>query len=151
MSAKLEQEVPVTGKFIKFWKDVAKDYVAESKSVDIPWVTFDGKKMMQRYRVKEQTRIDFKDPVTGEKVFNIYETPSKDGKLMSEASIQDASIGLGVNGNHSNDAVLVRKFHLWGRKNNVDTGTIHDAFFTNLGEATNAKWALRDIYADALM
>jgi len=150
MSRKLEEEVPVTGKFIKFWKDVARDYVSESGSVDIPWVTFDGKKMMQRYRVKEQTRIDFKDPVTGEKVFNIYEAPSKDGKLMSQASIQDASIGLGVNGNHSNDAVLVRKFHLWGRKNKVDTGTIHDAFFTNLGEAVNAKWALRDIYADAL-
>jgi hypothetical protein len=105
---------------------------------------------MQRYRVKEQTRIDFTDPVTGEKVFNIYEAPSADGKLLSPQSIQDAAIGLGVNGNHSNDAVLVRKFHLWGRKNNVDTGTIHDAFFTNLGEAVNAKSALRQIYADAL-
>jgi hypothetical protein len=150
MSAKLEQEVPVTGKFIKFWKDVAKDYVAESGSVDIPWVTFDGKKMMQRYRVKEQTRIDFKDPVTGKKVFNIYESPSKDGKLMSQSSIQDASIGLGVNGNHSNDASIVRQFHLWGRKNKVDTGTIHDAFFSNLGEAVPAKSALRQIYADSL-
>jgi len=150
MSRKLEEEVPVTGKFIKFWKDIAKDFVAESGSVDIPWVTFDGKTMMQRYRVKEQTRIDFTDPVTGEKVFNIYEAPSADGKLLSPQSIQDAAIGLGVNGNHSNDAVLVRKFHLWGRKNNVDTGTIHDAFFTNLGEAVNAKSALRQIYADAL-
>jgi len=150
MSRKLEEEVPVTGKFIRFWKDVAKDFVSESGSVDIPWVTFDGKTMMQRYRVKEQTRIDFKDPVTGEKVFNIYETPSKDGKLISQQSIQDASIGLGVNGNHSNDAVLVRRFHLWGRKNKVETGTIHDAFFSNLGDAVPAKSALRQIYADAL-
>ena len=150
MTRYLEQEVPVTGKFIKFWKDVAKDYVAESQSVDIPWVTFDGKTMMQRYRVKEQVRIDFTDPVTGQKVFNIYETPSRNGKLLSEQSIQDAAIGLGVNGNHSNDAVLVRKFHLWGRKNKVDTGTIHDAFFTNLGDAVKAKGALRQIYADAL-
>ena len=150
MSAKLEQEVPVTGKFIKFWKDVAKDYVAESGSVDIPWITFDGKRMTQRYRVKEQARIDFTDPVTGQKVFNIYEAPSVDGKLMSQASIQDASIGLGVNGNHSNDASIVRQFHLWGRKNKVATGTIHDAFFSNLGEAVPAKWALRQIYADSL-
>jgi len=150
MTRKLEQEVPVTGKFIKFWKDVAKDYVAESKSVDIPWVTFDGKKMVQRYRVKEQTRIDFTDPVTGKKVFNIYEEASPDGTLMSQASIQDASIGLGVNGNHSNDAAIVRQFHLWGKKNNVDTGTIHDAFFSNLGEAVPAKSALRQIYSDAL-
>jgi hypothetical protein len=150
MSRHLEEEVPVTGKFIRFWKDIAKDYVAESGSVDIPWVTFDGKTMMQRYRVKEQARVDFTDPVTGEKVFNIYEAPSKDGKLLSQQSIQDASIGLGVNGNHSNDAVLVRRFHQWGRRNKVDTGTIHDAFFTNLGEAVNAKSALRQIYADAL-
>jgi len=150
MSRKLEEEVPVTGKFIRFWKDLAKDFVKESGSVDIPWVTFDGKTMMQRYRVKEQVRIDFKDPVTGEKVFNLYEAPSKDGKLMSGQSIQDASIGLGVNGNHSNDAVIVRQFHLWGKKNKVDTGTIHDAFFSNLGKAVPAKWALRQIYADAL-
>ena len=150
MSRHLEEEVPVTGKFIRFWKDIAKDYVAESGSVDIPWVTFDGKTMMQRYRVKEQARVDFTDPVTGEKVFNIYEAPSKDGKLLSQQSIQDASIGLGVNGNHSNDAVIVRRFHQWGRRNKVDTGTIHDAFFTNLGEAVNAKSALRQIYADAL-
>ena len=150
MSGHLEEQVPVTGKFIKFWKDVAKDYVRESESVDIPWVTFDGKTMMQRYRVKEQVRIDFTDPITGQKVYNIYEAPSRDGKLMSEQSIQDSAIGLGVNGNHSNDAVLVRRFHLWGRENNVDTGTIHDAFFTNLGDAVTAKGALRQLYADAL-
>jgi hypothetical protein len=150
MSRQLEKEVPVTGKFINFWKDIAKDFVKESGSVDIPWVTFDGKTMMQRYRVKEQVRIDFTDPVTGKKVFNLYEAPSADGKLASPQSIQDAAIGLGVNGNHSNDAVIVRQFHLWGKKNNVDTGTIHDAFFSNLGEAVPAKWALRQIYADAL-
>ena len=150
MTRHLSEQVPVTGNFIKFWKDAAKDFVKESGSVDIPWVTFDGKTMMQRYRVKEQLRIDFKDPVTGQKVYNIYEKSVKDGELISAKSIQEASIGLGVNGNHSNDAVLVRQFHLWGRKNNVDTGTIHDAFFTNLGDATKAKGALRQLYADAL-
>jgi hypothetical protein len=39
---------------------------------------------------------------------------------------------------------------LWGRKNGVETATIHDAFFTNIGEARRAKNALRTIYADAL-
>jgi len=150
MSRQLEKEVPVTGKFINFWKDIAKDFVKESGSVDIPWVTFDGKTMLQRYRVKEQVRIDFKDPITDQKVFNIYEAPSKDDKFASQQSIQEASIGLGVNGNHSNDAVIVRQFHLWGAKNNVETGTIHDAFFTNLGKAVPAKFALRQIYANAL-
>ena len=32
----------------------------------------------------------------------------------------------------------------------MDTGTIHDAFFTNIGDATPARNALRTIYADAL-
>ena len=64
--------------------------------------------------------------------------------------LNDARIGLGVNGNHSNDATIVRRFHLWGRKNGVGTATIHDAFFTNIGVARQAKDALRTIYADAL-
>jgi len=105
---------------------------------------------MQRYRFKEQERIEFRDPVTGRKVANIYEDASTDGKLLGKASLNDARIGLGVNGNHSNDAVIVRRFHLWGRKNGVETATIHDAFFTNIGEARRAKTALRTIYADAL-
>jgi hypothetical protein len=118
--------------------------------VDIPWVTFDGKTMMQRYRGKNQTRIEFTDPITGRKIANIYEGTVDDGLLRGKHAYADASIGLGVNGNHSNDAVIVRRFHLWARKNGVDSGTIHDAFFTNIGEAQRAKDALRTIYADAL-
>jgi hypothetical protein len=106
--------------------------------------------MTQRYRPKIQERIEFTDPITGRKIANIYEASAEDGKLIGKASVQDASIGLGVNGNHSNDAVIVRQFHLWGRKNKVGTGTIHDAFFTNIGHAEDAKQALRTIYADAL-
>jgi hypothetical protein len=49
-----------------------------------------------------------------------------------------------------NDAVLVRRFHEWGLKNNVPTSTIHDAFFTNAGDMLKAREALRDIYASAL-
>jgi len=150
MSKNLSQRAPVTDNFIVFWKQVAKDYVRTTENVDIPWVTFDGKTMMQRYRPKLQERIEFTDPITGRKVANIYEGAAKDGKLIGKSSIQDAAIGLGVNGNHSNDAVIVRRFHLWGKKNKIGTGTIHDAFFTNIGHAELAKEQLRIIYADAL-
>jgi septum formation topological specificity factor MinE len=150
MSKNLALRAPVTDNFITFWKRVAKTFVTDTQSVDIPWVTFDGKIMRQRYRPKLQERIEFTDPVTGRKVSNIYEARAEDGKLLGKSSLQDASIGLGVNGNHSNDAVIVRAFHLWGRKKNIGTGTIHDAFFTNIGHAEDAKQALRTIYADAL-
>ena len=150
MSEKLSDRAPVTNEFINFWKRVSKRFTTETKKVDIPWVTFDGKVMTQRYRPELQERIEFRDPITGRKVMNIYAAQAEDGKLLGKGSVQDASIGLGVNGNHSNDAVIVRKFHLWGRKEGKSTGTIHDAFFTNLAEADNAKAALRKIYADAL-
>ena len=150
MSKNLSQRAPVTDSFIIFWKKVAKSYVKETKNVDIPWVTFDGKVMKQRYRPKLQERIEFTDPITGRKVANIYEAAAEDGKLLGKSSIQDAAIGLGVNGNHSNDAVIVRRFHLWGRKKNIGTGTIHDAFFTNISHSEQAKEQLRTIYADAL-
>ena len=150
MSSNLAQRAPVTETFISFWKKVARKYVSETEKVDIPWVTFDGKTMMQRYRPKLQERISFRDPVTGRMVNNIYEMSAPDGNLLGKGSLADASIGLGVNGNHSNDAVIVRRFHLWGRANNIGTGTIHDAFFTNIAHADDARTALRTIYADAL-
>ena len=150
MSKNMSQRAPVTDNFINYWKKVAVRYVEETQSVDIPWVTFDGKIMTQRYRPKIQERIEFRDPVTGRRISNIYEDSAEDGKLLGKGSLVDARIGLGVNGNHSNDAVIVRQFHEWGRKNKVGTGTIHDAFFTNIGEANRAKDALRTIYANAL-
>ena len=150
MSKNLAERAPVTDNFINYWKDVARVYVNETQKVDIPWVTFDGKIMTQRYRPKIQERIEFRDPVTNRRIANIYESAAEDGKLLGKGSLNDARIGLGVNGNHSNDAVIVRRFHLWGRKNGVETATIHDAFFTNIGEARRAKDALRTIYADAL-
>jgi hypothetical protein len=150
MSKNMSQRAPVTDNFINYWKKVAVRYVEETQSVDIPWVTFDGKIMTQRYRPKIQERIEFRDPVTGRRISNIYEDSAEDGKLLGKGSLVDARIGLGVNGNHSNDAVIVRQFHEWGRKNKVGTGTIHDAFFTNISEANRAKDALRTIYANAL-
>lgn len=150
MSKHLAERAPVTGKFVKFWNEAAKTYVEETQKVDLPWVTFDGKKLYQRYRPKVQTSIEFRDPQTNRMVRNIYEAKAEDATLLGKASISRARIGMGVNGNHMNDASIVRQFHLWGAKSGTPTATIHDAFFTNIGEAQKAKDALRVIYADAL-
>jgi hypothetical protein len=83
-------------------------------------------------------------------VRNIYEDSAKDSSLLGKASVSRARIGMGVNGNHMNDASIVRQFLLWGKKNNIPSATIHDAFFTNIGDVKKAKLALRDIYGDAV-
>jgi hypothetical protein len=151
MSKHLTARAPVTKNFVTFWNKAAKSYVKDTGSVDIPWVTFDGKALKQTgYRVPVQERIEFTDPVTGRKIMNVYEAVAEDGKLKGKSSIQSAGGGTGVNGNHMNDATLVRRFHLWGRKNKIPTASIHDAFFTNIGDAGLAKNALREIYADAV-
>ena len=49
-----------------------------------------------------------------------------------------------------NDATIVRWFHLWGKKNRIQTATIHDGFFTNISDSVKAKFALRDMYAKAV-
>lgn len=46
--------------------------------------------------------------------------------------------------------MLVKKFHLWGRENNVPTSTIHDAFFANAADMLSARKALRGIYGSVL-
>jgi SPP1 gp7 family putative phage head morphogenesis protein len=150
MSRRLAERAPVTQKFVQFWKEAAKAYVDETQKVDVPWVTFDGKTLYQRYRPKIQTSIEFFDKEAGRMVRNIYEDRAEDASLLGKSSLMRAGIGMGVNGNHMNDATIVRRFHLWGRKNGVETATIHDAFFTNIGLAAKSKAALREIYADAL-
>ena len=52
--------------------------------------------------------------------------------------------------NHSNDATLVKQFHLWGRRNGIATSTIHDAFFTNAAKMLDARTGLRQIYGSAV-
>ena len=44
----------------------------------------------------------------------------------------------------------MKQFHLWGKKHNIATSTIHDAFFTNSADMLLARKALRSIYARAL-
>jgi len=150
MSKYLAERAPVTQNYIVFWKEVGETFVRETGRVDIPWVTFDGKKLYQRYRPKIQTAIQFFDNQSRRLVRNIYEDKADDAKLLGKSSIGSARIGLGVNGTHMSDASIVRLYHLWGRKNNVDTFTVHDAFGTNLALSTTSKQALRQIYADAV-
>jgi DNA-directed RNA polymerase len=66
------------------------------------------------------------------------------------ADATKARTAFAVNGNHSNDAVIVKRFHLWGKDNGVPTSTIHDAFFANASDMLKARKALRGIYANAL-
>jgi adenosine/AMP kinase len=149
MSKYLAERAPVTQEYIVFWKQVGETFVRETGKVDIPWVTFDGKTLYQRYRPKIQTSIQFFDTQAKRLVRNIYEDRAEDAKLLGKSSIASARIGLGVNGTHMNDASIVRLYHLWGRANNVETATIHDAFMTNIVNAQKSKQALREIYATA--
>jgi DNA-directed RNA polymerase len=48
-----------------------------------------------------------------------------------------------------NDASIVRMYHLWGKRSNIETASIHDSFFSNIVNAQLSKQALREIYATA--
>jgi hypothetical protein len=75
---------------------------------------------------------------------------NKEGKINDIADVTKARTAYAVNGNHSNDATLVKNFHLWGKKNNVATSTIHDAFFANAADMIPARAGLRELYANAV-
>jgi len=141
---------PITNEFISFWKDVARSYIRNTGSTQIPWVTFDGKIMYQNYRTSVEHRIDYIDKLTGRKISNIVQVAPETDALLGAASEIHARSGLGVNGNHANDATLVRQFHLWGKKNNIDTATIHDAFFTNVAHSHKIKPEMQKLFAQAL-
>jgi hypothetical protein len=128
---------------------------------NVPWVNFDKKVLEQNYTKKFEERLTYKNE-DGEWVNNIVQIPQKteaswwDQVVNKEGTINDiadagkAKTAFGVNGNHSNDAVLVKRFHEWGADNKIPTSTIHDAFFTNAGQMLQARHALRKIYADTL-
>ena len=75
---------------------------------------------------------------------------NKDGKINDIADVNKARTAYAVNGNHSNDATIVKQFHLWGARRGVQTTTIHDAFFTNAARMLDARSGLRDIYGNAV-
>lgn len=128
---------------------------------NIPWVNFDGKVIEQGFTQAFEEKLAYKDK-DGNWINNIVQIRqkteaswwdqivNKSGSINDIADAQKARTAYAVNGNHSNDAVIVKRFHLWGKKNNVATSTIHDAFFTNITQMLPARKALRGIYADTL-
>ncbi|MDH5185165.1 MAG: hypothetical protein OEX12_14885, partial [Gammaproteobacteria bacterium] len=126
---------------------------------NIPWVNFDGKIIEQNFTQVFEQRLNYKD-ADGNWVTNILQVPQKTDPTMWEeimnktgtindiVDTQKARTAFAVNGNHSNDAVIVKQFHLWGADKGIQTSTIHDAFFTNAEDVLKAKSALRSIYAE---
>ena len=128
---------------------------------NIPWVNFDGKVIEQNFTQTFEERLRYKDK-DGNWFVNILQVPqkteatwwdqliNKSGKINDIANSTKARTAFAVNGNHSNDAVIVKRYHLWGRKNNIPTSTIHDAFFANTADMVKGRNALREIYAEML-
>ncbi len=128
---------------------------------NVPWVNFDGKVIEQNFTQTFEERLNYKDAF-GNWVTNILQVPQKtqaswweelindSGHINDIADATKARTAFAVNGNHSNDAVIVKRFHLWGKKNNIQTSTVHDAFFANAADMLEARRALRQIYANML-
>jgi SPP1 gp7 family putative phage head morphogenesis protein len=128
---------------------------------NVPWVNFDGKVLEQHFTQSFEERLNYRDEA-GNWIKNILQVPqkteatwweqaiNKSGKINDIADTTKARTAFAVNGNHSNDAVLVKRFHLWGRGSGVQTSTVHDAFFTNAADMIKARAALREIYARAM-
>jgi SPP1 gp7 family putative phage head morphogenesis protein len=145
---------------IKGW-EVGYPNKLEKRWTAIPWVNFDGRVLEQNFTQTFEEKLAYKD-ASGKWINNIVQIqqktdPSvwdqirnKDGKINDIADLGKARTAFAVNGNHSNDATLVKQFHLWGAKNNVQTGTVHDAFFTNAADMLASRQALREIYATAV-
>jgi len=128
---------------------------------NVPWVNFDGKVLEQNFTQTFNERLIYKDKF-GNWSTNILQVPqkteatwweqviNKNGKINDVANITKARTAFAVNGNHSNDATLVKNFHLWGRENKIGTSTVHDAFFTNIADMIPARHALRKLYGKTL-
>lgn len=128
---------------------------------NVPWVNFDGKMLEQNFTQTFEERLVYKDKY-GNWVTNILQVPqkteltwwdqiaNKSGKVNDIADAVKARTAYAVNANHSNDAVIVKRFHLWGKQNNIQTSTIHDAFFANAADMLKARQGLRQIYANSL-
>jgi hypothetical protein len=128
---------------------------------NVPSVNFDGKVLEQNFTQSFEEKLLYKN-ANGEWTTNILQIPqktslnwweellNKSGKINDIADVTKARTAYAVNLNHSNDATLVKQFHIWGSKNDVPTSTIHDAFFTNVSDMLDARKALRSIYANAM-
>jgi len=159
MSEELRRQVPILKDFTKYFGRLAKDYAEATGNTVIPWKTFDGKTIEQNFTLTYEERLVYKTD-EGKYVTNFIQSAQRtdptffdelldrDGKIRDIVDLNKAATAFAVNGNHSNDAVIVRQFHGWGRDNGITTATIHDAFFTNTADLTEAKNALRRIYSE---
>jgi SPP1 gp7 family putative phage head morphogenesis protein len=128
---------------------------------NVPWVNFDGKVIEQNFTQSFEERLAYRN-AEGKWTNNILHVAQKtelswweqilneSGKINDIADVTKARTAFAVNGNHSNDAVIVKQFHLWGKANGIPTSTIHDAFFANAADMLKARQALREIYAKML-
>jgi hypothetical protein len=103
---------------------------------NIPWVNFSGKTLEQNFTQTFEEKLAYKD-ADGKWITNILQVPQKtdpswwdefrnrDNKINDIADVNKARTAFAVNGNHSNDATIVKDFHLWGIKNNVQTSTVN--------------------------
>ena len=131
------------------------------KWTSVPWVNFDGKVIEQNFTQVFEEKIHTRLP-DGTRNVSILQVAqktdttwwdwviNKTGNVNDIADATKARTAYAVNGNHSNDAVIVKQFHLWGKKNGIGTSTIHDAFFANAADMLKARNALRVIYADMI-
>lgn len=127
----------------------------------VPWVNFDGKVLQTSFTQRFEEKLQYKD-ADGNWITNIVqvdqktdpswfdELMNKEGTINDIVDLQKARTAYAVNGNHANDATLVKQFHLWGKRNGIETGTIHDAFFSNIMHMNAGKTALREAYANAV-
>jgi hypothetical protein len=128
---------------------------------NVPWVNFDGKIIEQNFTQSFEERLVYKDK-DGNWVNNLVQIQQKteatwweqvvnaEGKINDIADATKARTAYAVNGNHSNDATLVKNFHIWGRDNKIATSTIHDAFFANAADMLEARKGIRKLYANVL-
>jgi hypothetical protein len=156
---KIELEMPLGAK-IGIFKgiEIFKANKLPKSWTNVPWVNFDGKVIEQNFTQSFEERLSYKD-AQGNWVTNFVQVAQKSemnvwdqvvnekGKFDDIADAGQARTAFAVNGNHSNDATLVKNFHLWGRDNNIATSTIHDAFFANAADMLPGRAALRNIYA----
>lgn len=103
---------------------------------NIPAVNFDRKVLEQNFTQVFEEKLAYKD-AEGKWVTNILQVPQKtegtwwdefrghEGKINDIADAMKARTAYGVNSNHANDAVIVKRTHLWGRANGVETSTIN--------------------------
>lgn len=149
MSEKMAERAPVTQTYIEFWKRVATQYARTVKKVDIPWVTFDNKTLVQTYRPKVQSEIRFFDPESKRYIRNIYQMTSEDSRLVGKGSVGDVRLGFAVNGNHALDASLLRMYHLEAARRGIGSASIHDAIFHNIAELDEGVEMFFGAYARA--